>query len=243
MKPYASGDSWALYLGDCREILPALEPVDCVVTDPPYSDRTHEGARSGANIVGDPSRLCDRTPIDFDPTTAEGLRHTFGLLRFRRWLVSFMDYRMVPTLEDRPPENMRGVRMGIWVKHNAAPQFTGDRPGMGWEAIWIAHAHREKGVRMRWNGGGHHAVWAYNTEQGPHPTMKPLPLVKRLVTLFSDEGDTILDPFAGSGTTLLAARDLGRKSMGIELKEEYAEIAAQRLSQNLLPFGEGKVAP
>ena len=89
---------------------------------------------------------------------------------------------------------------------------------------------------MKWNGGGHHAVWSCNTEQGPHPTMKPISLCRRLVELFSDEGETILDPFAGSGTTLLAARDLGRKAIGIELDPEYVQIAIRRLSQNLLPF-------
>lgn len=229
MTPYASGDGWTLYLGDCREILPSLDPVDVVVTDPPYSDRTHAGQRSAG---------AHESNIGFASITPEGLRSILASMRFRRWLVTFMDYRMVPGLEDAPPSGMVGVRMGVWVKPNGAPQFTGDRPAQGWEAIWIAHALREKGVKMKWNGGGNRAVWTCNIEQGAHPTMKPLRLVKELLTLFSDEGETILDPFAGSGTTLLAARDLGRKSIGIELSEAYAEVAAKRLSQNLLPFGE-----
>lgn len=232
--PYLEKDGVTLYLGDCREILPTLEPVDVVLTDPPYSDRTHEGARSGNTKGGTVRAGSQALGIDFDPTTPEGLRAVFGACVPRRWLVSFLDYRMVPALEDDPPAGLRGVRMGIWVKPNGAPQFTGDRPGQGWEAIWIAH--REGAGRMKWNGGGHHAVWTEPVERGPHPTMKPLPLVKRLVELFSDEGETILDPFAGSGTTLVAARDMGRKAIGIEIDEKYAEVIAKRLSQSNLPF-------
>lgn len=225
MKPYASGEGWTLYHGDCREILPTLDPVDCVVTDPPYGAVTHRGA------LGDGGRSA---LVDFDATTPEALRSTMELARVRRWWVAFMEWRHIAALETRPPEGWEFVRFGIWVKPNGAPQFTGDRPATGWEGVGIFHPPGKK----RWNGGGHHAVWTANVEQGPHPTMKPLPLVRRLVDLFSEPGETILDPFCGSGTSLVAARDLGRKSIGIEREEKYAEIAAKRLSQNLLPFGD-----
>jgi DNA modification methylase len=70
-----------------------------------------------------------------------------------------------------------------------------------------------------------------------HPTQKPIALLKDLISLFTDPGDTILDPFAGSGTTLVAARDLGRKAIGIELDPRWCAVAKKRLSQNLLPLG------
>lgn len=69
---------------------------------------------------------------------------------------------------------------------------------------------------------------------GQHPTTKPLGLVSRFVSLFSEAGETILDPFMGSGTTLRAAKDLGRKAIGIEIEERYCEIAARRLEQEVL---------
>ena len=136
---------------------------------------------------------------------------------------------MLP-LEQEPPNGLRFVRFGIWDKPNGAPQMSGDRPATGWEAI--AFFHRAGGA-MTWNGGGRRSVFRCNRETGSftHKTQKPLRLVKELVSLFSDEGDLLLDPFMGSGTTLRAAKDLGRKAIGIEIEERYCEIAAKRMAQ------------
>ena len=103
---------------------------------------------------------------------------------------------------------------------------------MGWEAIAMLHAEKR---RLKWNGGGHRAVWTCLRErQLVQPAQKPLSLVKRLASLFSNPGDTILDPFMGSGTVLRAARDIGCKAIGCELEERYCEIAANRLRQEVL---------
>lgn len=119
------------------------------------------------------------------------------------------------------------------------PQFTGDRPATGFEAITICHPKGKK----RWNGGGSHAVWSYpivlnrsGNDPRLHTTQKPEPLMVELVRLFSDPGETILDAFMGSGTTLAAAKRLGRKAIGIEREEKYCEIAAKRLAQGALPL-------
>jgi len=69
-----------------------------------------------------------------------------------------------------------------------------------------------------------------------HPTQKPEELMRRLIRFFTTPGDTILDPFMGSGTTLRAAKDLGRKAIGIEIEEKYCEIAAKRMAQAVLPL-------
>jgi len=79
------------------------------------------------------------------------------------------------------------------------------------------------------------AIWKGPTEsETEHPTEKPLWLFKRLVQASSNVGATILDPFMGSGTTLRAAKDLGRKAIGIELEEKYCEISAKRMAQEVL---------
>ena len=95
---------------------------------------------------------------------------------------------------------------------------------------------------MRWNGGGHAALWTHNIAKGngrpDHPCPKPEPLMCELVRQFTDPGETILDPFAGSGTTLIAAKRLGRKAIGIEINEQYAETAATRLQQGALALFE-----
>lgn len=221
MTPYYEDASVRLYHGDCREILPLLEPVDHVITDPPYSDTTHDGARTGDS--SDAGVL-----VDFASVDADAVRVVLALCRPRRWGVLTVDWQHVLPLKAQPPTGWKFVRHGVWVKPNGTPQFTGDRPAQGWEAVAILHAD-VKG-RMRWNGGGLPATWNHCKVAGLHPTGKPERLLEDFVTLFTDDGETVLDPFAGSGTTLVAAKKLGRKAIGIELSEQYCEVAARRLS-------------
>ena len=91
---------------------------------------------------------------------------------------------------------------------------------------------------MTWNGGGRSSVFTVPRVNGQHPTEKPVRLYREFVALFSEPGDIILDPFTGSGTTLRAAKDLGRRAIGIEIEERYCEIAAKRMEQGALPFVE-----
>lgn len=140
-----------------------------------------------------------------------------------------MDFRHVARLELRPPEGMRFIRVGAWVKNNGAPQFTGDRPAQGFEAIAIMH---REGERLRWNGGGRRGVWITDVERNNgHPTPKPLALIQDWIRLFSDPAETILDPFMGSGTTGVACANLGRKFIGIEIDERYFDIACHRIHE------------
>lgn len=216
---YYSSDGIAIYHGDCKDIISGLK-VDVVITDPPYSEVTHKGARTALDV----------SLIDFPSVTSDYLRTVYSMIDLKTWLIAFMDWRHIAELEKNPPDDLRFIRFGIWVKPNGAPQFTGDRPATGWEGIGMFHTHE----KMRWNGGGRHGVFTYNKINGSHPTEKPLSLVMELVELFSNPGDVILDPFMGSGTTLLAAKLLGRRAIGIELDEKYCEVAANRLRQGVL---------
>jgi site-specific DNA-methyltransferase (adenine-specific) len=217
------GDA-TLYLGDCRDILPALEGVDHVVSDPPYGDTaTHQNHLSKITLRnGEPAGQA----LGFAGISAEellALTQTW-VETARRWVVFSCEWKHLHRLD----EAGLLVRFGIWRKPDGAPQFTGDRPGMGWEAIAICH----RPGRKKWNGGGKHAVWTFPKGAGDgHPTQKPVPFVSQLVLDFTDEGETILDPFMGSGTTGVACAKLGRKFIGIEIEPKYFDIACRRIEQ------------
>ena len=236
-KPYYQDDAVTIYHGDCRELLPHLRAnVGLVLTDPPFSEETHKGARTARNY-GFSQGDTDHPLITFDPLSYEDICAALAATATRRWLIAFMDWRHVARLAESPLPDHRFVRFGIWNKTNGAPQFTGDRPAQGFEAIAILHREDEK---LCWNGGGSRAVWTYAKEpHNEHPTQKPEPLIRELVQLFSNPGDLLVDPFMGSGTTLRAAKDLGRRAIGIEIEEKYCEIAAKRMAQEVLPLSEG----
>jgi site-specific DNA-methyltransferase (adenine-specific) len=221
MTPYYDDAGITIYHGDNRLVLPTLTVVDHVMTDPPYSDDTHTGARTG-DLEG--------VLVDFASISSNIIRQTLELCQIRRWAVLTCDWQHVLPLKIHPPRGLVFVRHGIWVKPNPTPQFTGDRPGQGFEAVAILHAEG----RMRWNGGGLPAIWRDLKVAGFHPTGKPEGLLQDWVKKFTDAGETILDPFMGSGTTLVAAKQLGRRAIGIELEEKYCEIAAKRLQQDYL---------
>ena len=143
-----------------------------------------------------------------------------------RWCVVFCSIEMLGAYRERAGEAW--VRGGIWRRPDGAPQISGDRPGQPGEGIAILHREGRK----RWNGGGHHAFYEVGTvkHNRVHPTQKPEQLLTKLVEDFTDPNDLILDPFAGSGTTGVAAKRLGRRCILIEREEKYCEIAARRLS-------------
>lgn len=264
MKPYYEQDGCTIWLGDCREILPQLSAVDHCITDPPYARdvytrmRNPDSVNGAGKIAGDSTIATMRRASNHlrgnrghggeQPRLARLAAGDIGCIDkilvgaaveiarlAKRWALVFSDaettWRWKLALENA---GMRYVRTGAWVKPDAMPQMSGDRPAVGFEPCTIAHA---QGRRMRWNGGGRQAVWTYGTakvNRPAHPCPKPEPLMIHLVTDFTDAGETILDPFMGSGTTLLAAKRLGRKAIGIEISEKYAEVAARRLDQGAL---------
>ena len=227
MKPYYEQDGITIYHGDCREILPTLDTgsIDLVLTDPPYSEEVHAGARTRNS--DNPGSLITFASIDGPDWLADVAPVA------KSWVVATMDWRHIADAHRDMPDGLRFVRFGVWVKPNGAPQFTGDRPATGWEGVGIFH---KSGGAMAWNGGGKRAVWEVPAVASDHPTGKPIKLVREWICLFSNPGETVLDPFMGSGTTLRAAKDLGRKAIGIEIEERYCEIAVKRLQQAVLPM-------
>lgn len=212
-----------LYHGDSLEVLPTFpaDSAQMVCTDPPYAEQTHQGARTG-------NPRSSKKLVTFASLTADDIRARFAAAGrvARRWLVATMEFRHVAALEVSPPDGYTFIRAGVWTKRGYMPQTSGDRPAQGWEAIAILH---RSGGRMRWNGGGRSAVWHHTSERdGEYPTQKPVALVRDFVSLFSDKGDTVLDPFCGSGTSLVAALGHGRRAIGIDISEDALRIARAR---------------
>lgn len=236
------GKGWEMHLGDCIEIMKTLDPVDHVITDPPYEAEAHTKQRRslkdatqkrGAANVGEVRRI-DST-LSFPAITPE--QRLAASLQFarlaRRWVVAFCQIEAITAWRaGLETAGLDWIRGGIWRKPDGMPQFTGDRPGMGFECLAIAHP----AGRKRWNGGGKHAVWTVNLDHGhgngvrnEHPTKKPIALMLGLVDDFTDPGETILDPFAGSASTGVAALRRGRSFVGIERDPEFFALSCERL--------------
>lgn len=240
-------DEWAtIYHGEAADVLPDLIGVDHFIADPPYSEHVHGAARS--RVMRDNDRG-GRYGADFRRNVDLGFEHLTNELRdylaleaarlTARWVLIFSDVEGAHLWAEALEGNgLDYVRTGAWIKRGSTPQFSGDRPATGHEAITICHP----AGRKRWNGGGSHAVWdvpivlnrarAERSER-VHPTQKPLRLMMQLVHQFTDPGDLILDPTAGSGTTGVAAKRLGRRSILIERQESHCASAAARLGAEM----------
>lgn len=204
--------------------------IDLVLTDPPYSETVHKGMRSTTSE----GRII--STIDFNSYTFEELKDVFA--EFPRicdkWVVSFMDWTHIAKFADVGVPGLDFIRFGIWYKPNAMRQVSADRPATGWEGIAFFH---NSNTKKEWNGGGRLGVFVHNNVRAGrftanfHPTEKLLGLVQEFLDLFSQPGDTILDPFLGSGTTAVACKRTGRNFIGIEKEPKYVEIALKRLEK------------
>lgn len=213
--------------------------VDVSILDPPYDETTHANAQTNAG--GGPGSLA----IDF--TALSSYDFVRDLLRVtRRWVIAFCALEQLGDYKRAVggPWNTGGcwVRAGAWHRTNGTPQITGDRPAQGAEGIAIMHS-RQHGVRMRWNGGGHRAIYVSPVVAGLarpgqarrrlHETQKPVSVIDTLVAQFTDRGELIFDPFGGSMTTGISALKHERRFLGLELREAAYRIGADRLHRAL----------
>jgi DNA modification methylase len=146
-----------------------------------------------------------------------------------QWLLIFCQAEAVGHYRDVLGAKYK--RAMIWQKPDSSPQFTGDRPAMGYESIVCAWGLPG---RCHWNAGGKRGIYTHLVRDGEprlHPTQKPLGLMKALILDFTQPGELVLDPFMGSGTTGVACLEHGRRFVGIELDPGYFQIACQRLAQ------------
>lgn len=224
-----------LWHGDCLQILPTLAKVDAVVTDPPFEAEAHtlQRRKLGDTALGGREVLVEALPFaaitsDTRLTICKQITEVCG-----GWALYFCQAEAVAAWRDAAElGGQKYKRAMVWIKPDGMPQFSGDRPGMGYESIVAAWCGTGK---SKWNGGGRHGVFTFNKNDcvgpAPHPTTKPAPLMVELVSLFTNAGALVLDPFMGSGTTGVACANLGRSFIGIEIDRKYFDIACERIDQ------------
>jgi DNA modification methylase len=206
MNPYYEHGGITIYNGDCREILPELPKVDLVLTDPPYGIN-YDRNKKHKGKVDNPTVFGDDKP--FDPS------FLFVFQKLILWGGNCYSSRL--------PSSSAWL---CWHK-----TFTTNDKGINSdiELAWTNCIGRSRLFSFLWAG----CYRAKENGEYYHPTQKPIELMKWCINLSKTTG-TVLDPFMGSGTTLRAAKDLGRKAIGIEIEEKYCEIAVRRLQQEVL---------
>jgi site-specific DNA-methyltransferase (adenine-specific) len=231
-EPYWSGDGIDLYHGDCREETAWLD-ADVLVTDPPY------GVGYAAKRGGTGRQSKGRTPVpvanDHDFAAAAAALANWGarpVACFANHASLFRTLSTVRSVLDR-------VRVMTWHKTN----INGATPGNPWMADvefavcgvveWPRVARSGLVSARRFTGN---PEWNSSPDAYLHPTQKPVPVMEAVIHAMPV--GTIADPFAGSGSTLVAAKLQGRRAIGVELEERYCEIAARRLDQGVLDFGD-----
>lgn len=215
IEPYYDSGGITIYHGDARDVLPVILSslgAGVLVTDPPY----------GMSYVSNHSKYGSTRPItgDSDLTVREDVLRIWGgrpALVFGTWRCA-------------RPDGV--VQLLVWDK--------GESPGMGDLGVPWGPAHEEIYVigtgfvgKRRPNVLRYKTLAAGDAGRPDHPTPKPVPLMRDLIA-YCPPGSVVVDPFAGSGTTLRAAKDLGRRAIGIEIEERYCEIAVKRLAQEVL---------
>lgn len=216
-----------LYLGDCMEIMASLSSVDHVISDPPYEDELHKAI--GRIRRNDGRDMIDDLGFDgINSSRSEVASACVGIAN--GWAILFTLAEGVRAWrDDLQAAGAKYDTCLAWVKPDASPRFNGQGAARGFECAvtcWCGPGYR------KWNGGGKRGVFTHcvNTNrQGEHPTEKPVPLMMELVSLYSDSGQIILDPFMGSGTTGVACVKLGRKFIGIERDQRWFDLSCRRI--------------
>lgn len=209
MKPYYEDATVRIYHGDCREILPGGIRADLLLTDPPYG------------MDYKPLRGSDGSKRWLEGVVGDG--ETFDprhLLTFPRlvlfgaqWYADRLPASGGWLVWDKTP---KGAKEGFYASHA--------------ELAWTNTCSSVRKFSLQWGGE------ARNGEAHLHPTQKPVALMRWIIEEFTTPTDLILDPYMGSGPVLQAARETGRRAVGIEIEEKFCEEAATRCRQELLNF-------
>jgi site-specific DNA-methyltransferase (adenine-specific) len=246
VKPYYEEAGIQIFHGDCREILPTLGAACAVIADPPYGE---------TNLSWD-SR-CE----GWLQCLHTNCLWCFGSFRF--FLASPDEFRAWKFGQEVIWEKQNGSGFCVdrfnRVHEIAVQWYNGMWSDLRHEVPRLSVANWKRSHRTERRGATPHrggietAPWqddglrlersvifarnCHSPKGAAHPTQKPVQLLERLIFYSVPEGQLVVDPFMGSGTTLVAAKNLNRRAIGIELEERYCEIAAKRLAQSVMDFG------
>jgi len=210
--PYYDHGGITIYHGDCMEVLSELGEgfADCVITDPPYPQEFQK---------------CWDVFIDLVPKA----------MRDGSFLVTLLGHYQLPLVMDRLSRNLDYYWCAVTLNNNC-PIMHGFKVKVNWKPALIfkkGNAVPRKIWRDRFGINGLHG---FSEAKAAHEWGQPTSFFVEPIEAFTDEGGVILDPFLGGGSVLRAAKDMGRRAIGIEIEERYCEIAAKRMAQEVFDW-------
>lgn len=224
IKPYYQDSYVIIYHGDCFKIMPQLEPVDLVVTDPPYflpaqHYQTRKRFSRNFSDLGILEHFIKDLFRGFDKTVKQD-----------GFIYLFCDGQSYPLFYFHLYPFCKAVRPLVWDKIVSIN-------GYGWrhQHELIIYAERPQCQKIPTGDGDILKERAVKVDDRKHPAEKPVKLIQRILSKHK-RNICICDPFMGSGTTLIATKQLKRKAIGIEIEEKYCEIAVRRLAQEVIEF-------
>jgi DNA modification methylase len=207
VRPFFEDHGITIYHGDCRHIMPMLPRFDLLLTDPPYGIGASKGKWGSSNKAP----VTDYGKSDWDNEPVQDWTLALARSLCDKQIIFGGNYYALPPCKGPL----------VWDKENTGDFADGE---MAWNNLGCALRIK----RHMWNG-----MLRQGCENREHPTQKPLEVIKWALSLAGDVA-TVLDPWAGSGTTGRAAMDLGKRAVLIEREERYCEIAANRMCQQVL---------
>lgn len=221
MKPYYQDEWSTIYHGDSRELLQSLPICDLILTDPPYgigghSERNESRAKGAGRLSSSIAYFTDYGEVKWDNRTPSKAEISLIIAAGKEAIIWGGNYFHVPPA--------RGWL--VWDKQNSGDFADG-------EIAWTNLKTAVRIFRFTWNGMIR--AGEDSRKQRVHPTQKPVELMRWCLG-FAPNAESVCDPYMGSGPVLRAAKDLNRKSIGIEIEERYCETAAKRLEQGALNF-------
>jgi len=253
MTPYFTDTDVTLYLGDMRSVLPALDlTVDCVIADPPY---------------GETSLAWDRWPSGWPDALIGAARSMWCFGSMRMFLARSTEFQAWKLSQDAVMRKPLGTNFAadrlVRVHEHALHFYRGAWAEIRHETPRLQVEIRRRGKQKQGRAGGdhlgrvgHHGTWEDDGTRllqsvidvpgmrghAVHPTEKPSAILRPLIEYACPPGGIVLDPFAGSGSTAVAARLTGRRAVLIEADERYCEVIAKRLCQGVLPLPDARSA-